>query len=202
MFHPFRSLEPPMTYKLDGFQRVLSSYIRFNVIQHWYVSKHWNRRMWLPRITVFDLSSLKTRWWIRPFSREKKSWHFSENLSSSLFRKVRKFNQPSSNRFGDIQEKPRHWPKKAPLPLIGLNNYKITNYWIKNIKKKLSIVNWLCVPSLHSFRAIWEYMGRCPKFIKFDLWWPLVIHPLKLLQSRDQFQYQSLFAFLLHLLYV
>ena len=69
MFPTFRSQEPPIAYKLDRFQRVLSSYIRFNVIQHWYVSKHRNRRMCLPRITVFYLTSLKTRSWIRHCSK-------------------------------------------------------------------------------------------------------------------------------------
>ena len=36
--------------------------------------------------------------------------------------KVRKFQDPSSSRLGDIQEKPEGWIKTTPpLPLIGLN---------------------------------------------------------------------------------
>ena len=38
----------------------------------------------------------------------------SENLSSYVLRNVIQFHQPSSNRFGDIQEKPRCGPEKAP----------------------------------------------------------------------------------------
>ena len=38
-----------------------------------------------------------------------------------VLRKVRKFQDPSSNRLGDIKEKPEGWIKTTPLPLIGLN---------------------------------------------------------------------------------
>ena len=43
--------------------------------------------------------------------------------------KVRKFQDPSSNRFWDIQEKPEGWIKTTPLPLIGLTR-ALLGLWI------------------------------------------------------------------------
>ena len=46
---------------------------------------------------------------------------FSGNMPSFVLGKVRKFQDPSSSRLGDIKEKTEGWIKTTPLPLIGLN---------------------------------------------------------------------------------
>ena len=42
------------------------------------------------------------------------------NMPRFVLGKVRKFQDPSSSRLGDVKEKPEGWIKTAPLPLIGL----------------------------------------------------------------------------------